>query len=127
MLFTETDVGTKISINGVIVGWVCSSLNNKYVILHAGNKGRKVDELFDRKKDAIKYVVDNKLMFYMNELTSGSLWRHFGGQLYRIVCLSNLKAKNPAFLKTVTYESEDGVYWSRPISEFLDRFKKEDE
>ena len=75
MLFTETDVGTKISINGVIVGWVCSSLNNKYVILHAGNKGRKVDELFDRKKDAIKYVVDNKLFCFMNELTRmAALW-----------------------------------------------------
>lgn len=63
----------------------------------------------------------------MNELTTGSLWRHFGGQLFRIVCLSNLSAKNPDFVKTVTYIGENGVYWSRPISEFMDRFTKVDE
>lgn len=66
MIFTETDVGIKISINGVIIGWVCLSLNNKYVILYSGNKGRKVDKLFDSKKDAIKYAVDNKLIFIDN-------------------------------------------------------------
>lgn len=63
----------------------------------------------------------------MNEVTSGSLWRHFGGGLFRIVCLSNLKATNPENVKTVTYECAKGVYWSLPISVFLDRFIKVEE
>jgi hypothetical protein len=78
-----------------------------------------------------EYTEDGNKMHYHTDPTQGkqedlipwSQWRHHRGGLYRIVCLSNLEATKPEFVKTVTYECADGVKWSRPISEFLENFR----
>jgi hypothetical protein len=46
------------------------------------------------------------------------------GNTYELLMLTNETAKNNrSFVPTVVFEDKQGVLWSRPISEFLEKFK----
>ena len=46
------------------------------------------------------------------------------GNTYELLMLTNETAKNNrSFVPTAVYKDKQGVLWSRPISEFLEKFK----
>ena len=52
-------------------------------------------------------------------------YMHIGSlNTYKILMITNDKAtKNQSFVPTVVYEDRRGDLWSRPVSEFLEKFK----
>jgi len=57
------------------------------------------------------------------KLSQGSMWQHKkSGKLYTITCITNLMAAKPDFVQQVVYEDEDMQIWSRPLSEWNDKF-----
>ncbi len=53
-----------------------------------------------------------------------SYWRHCSsGGFYRVIITTNTFATNKEFVPTVVYTDSDGEAWSRPLEQFLARFK----
>lgn len=46
------------------------------------------------------------------------------GNLYTLLYVANEQATRPDWVVTAVYQDEDGVVWSRPISEFDTRYRK---
>lgn len=42
--------------------------------------------------------------------------------VYMILCITNLSATKPSWVRTVVYKDEIGNIWSRSMHEFKDRF-----
>lgn len=58
------------------------------------------------------------------KLSEGSEWVHkSSGNLYKIVCVTNLMATKPDFQPQVVYEDEELIIWSRPLCEWESKFK----
>jgi hypothetical protein len=60
-------------------------------------------------------------------IPAGSVWEHKKtGGIYRIICVGYIeKDLTPCVTYTGNYLSNDEVYWTRPLAEFLDgRFQK---
>lgn len=53
---------------------------------------------------------------------TGEVWKHHSGRFYVVENTSNLLSDRPEFLPTVIYMGPTGVIYSRPVSEFLDKF-----
>lgn len=46
-----------------------------------------------------------------------STWQHTNGNLYKVVCISNLDAtRQEEYPATIVYKSSDNRIWSRPLS-----------
>lgn len=61
------------------------------------------------------------------QLTDGSVWRHKGGNVYRVKLLTNntLKIDDPDYPITVVYENvSNKTMWSRPVSKWFDSMQK---
>lgn len=50
-----------------------------------------------------------------------TLYRHHSGRLYYTLHFTNMKQR-PGFSPTIVYRDQDGVMYSRPISEFEESF-----
>ena len=48
-----------------------------------------------------------------------SKWRHYNGRVYTVVLIANERTQYPEkYPVTVVYQSESGVIWARPYSEW---------
>jgi hypothetical protein len=57
----------------------------------------------------------------------GSLWRHYNGQVYQVVRITNLQSKKPEYPETVVYFNVlQDTWWSRPVSEWHRSFSRVD-
>lgn len=57
-------------------------------------------------------------------LRAGIEWLHKKtGNLYEVITVSNLNSTQPDFVPTVVYRGRDGAIWSRPVSEFIEKFQ----
>jgi hypothetical protein len=76
--------------------------------------------------DFVKPRLDASDAQLINRLKTGSQWQHTrGGTVYEIVCVTNTTSFKPSFPITVVYRScsdEQVVYWSRPLTEFAEKF-----
>ena len=60
---------------------------------------------------------------FSDAIAEGSVWRHTeSGDLYKIICVTNLMATNTNFVQQVVYECENHNVWSRPLSEWESKF-----
>lgn len=51
-------------------------------------------------------------------------YRHIkSGGIYTYICTANSKTDRKGFVKTAVYKSEDETIYSRPYSEFVDKFE----
>jgi hypothetical protein len=56
-------------------------------------------------------------------LRAGRKWTHpKTGNEYEVLIVSNERSTKPDFVPTVVYRDEAGAIWSRPVSEFLEKF-----
>lgn len=56
-------------------------------------------------------------------LRAGREWTHTKtNNVYQVITVSNLNSTKPDFLPTVVYRDKDGAVWSRPLSEFVEKF-----
>jgi hypothetical protein len=54
-----------------------------------------------------------------------STWIHEKkGNLYTVIVISNLIATKESWVATVVYEDVNGDVWSRPLSEWLDKYNQ---
>lgn len=52
-----------------------------------------------------------------------SSWQHKNGNLYEIICVSNLDASNQEeYPITIVYKGHDNRIWSRPLSRWYASF-----
>jgi hypothetical protein len=52
------------------------------------------------------------------EITEGSVWAHYNGNLYRVVAIANLPDKE-RYPKTVVYQNvENGTMWARRFDDW---------
>jgi hypothetical protein len=59
-----------------------------------------------------------------DDLKAGIEWLHKStGNLYEVITVSNLNSTKPDFVPTVVYRGRDGAVWSRPVSEFIEKFE----
>lgn len=59
----------------------------------------------------------------MQPVTDSSKWQHKkSGKVYNVICVTNLFATKPDFVQQVVYQDEEMVIWSRPLSEWEDKF-----
>lgn len=59
-----------------------------------------------------------------DDLKAGIEWLHKStGNLYEVVTVANLNSTKPDFVATVVYRGRDGAVWSRPVSEFIEKFQ----
>jgi S-adenosylmethionine hydrolase len=49
------------------------------------------------------------------------------GSIYKLKMLTNMNSRNNNFKPTVVYEDKFGEIWSRPMNEFIVKFKAADE
>jgi len=58
------------------------------------------------------------------DLRAGVEWLHKStGNLYEVITVANLNSTKPDFVATVVYRGRDGAVWSRPVSEFIEKFQ----
>lgn len=48
----------------------------------------------------------------------GSVWRHYNGEEYMVVCLTNLDSDKPQYQPQVVYVGRNHRLWSRPASDW---------
>ena len=54
-----------------------------------------------------------------------SFWRHkITAGVYQVIVVSNLSATRPHWVKTVVYKDEYQKTWSRPLSEWHERYNQ---
>lgn len=52
---------------------------------------------------------------------NGSVWRHYKGRLYSVICVSNIDSERDDYPITVVYKNiETNQIWSRPLSKWFD-------
>lgn len=58
----------------------------------------------------------------MNEVKAGTLWKHYNGQIYRVLLIANSQGDDPSkkdkYPETVVYEGSNGKTWARPLSDW---------
>lgn len=59
----------------------------------------------------------------IHEFKKGMVCRHHSGKVYTIIELTNTKRLSDAFPVTVVYMGTNGNMWSRPLSEFEEKFE----
>lgn len=58
-------------------------------------------------------------------MKSSGTFRHHSGVEYELLCVTNTTAKdNTKWPVTAVYRNKDGELFSRPASEFFDKFKE---
>lgn len=55
------------------------------------------------------------------------LYRHHNGSLYRVEMITNVDSDRPEYPVTVCYRGEDGLVWSKTLSEFLAKMTRAEE
>jgi hypothetical protein len=59
----------------------------------------------------------------MEDLKKYSVWVHKkSNKQYMLICITNIGATNPEFISQVVYEDDGGNVWSRPLSEWREKF-----
>ena len=58
----------------------------------------------------------------MNEVKAGTFWKHYNGQIYRVLLIAISQGDDPSkrakYPETVVYEGSDGKTWARPLSDW---------
>ncbi len=71
------------------------------------------------------YALENQEKITYIDPKPGSVWRHYKGDLYHIVCLS-VESNEPHGIK-VSYRSDQlGYIWEHPLSEWFAKVKLDD-
>lgn len=95
-------------------GVICTSYENV-----------KVD--FPIKVDVLEFEPGTEFVGHSalpSDLKAGRTWTHTKtGNGYEVITVSNLNSTKSDFVPTVVYRDEDGAVWSRPVSEFLEKFE----
>jgi len=69
--------------------------------------------------DSLMEVMLTRPIEVVRGVERGSLWQHKVGGKYLVLNLTNVHAVHPGTYKvTVVYQDEDGLIWSRPLSDW---------
>lgn len=56
------------------------------------------------------------------KIITGAMYIHASGNVYKLLMVTNSKATKQAFIETAVYEDKRGDLWSRPLTEFKEKF-----
>ncbi len=69
----------------------------------------------------MKVVVNHKMF----EVRKWSHWTHKkSGNDYMVLLLSNMQATREGWERTVSYQDQQGIVWSRPLTEWVDKYEE---
>lgn len=85
----------------------------------------------DKQLDFVRLIPEDfrkqgyKLYRKISMPETGQIWQHHMGGDYRIICMANTSSTREDFPPTVVYKGvgDRGRTWSRPLEDFLKKFK----